>query len=280
MVGMERFELDSQWRCHPKHKIIPQTPPFCRINFNPKPKSENNLIYMYTWRLVKTSVEWVFEDRIEQIRKHFLKYTRQAFQFLPRIKEANILDVGCGSGIPTIELAKLSGGKITGIDIDQNTLDKLNEKIQLKGLCNRVFTKKCSLLNIDFPDESFDIIWAEGSIHIVGFEKGLRGLWRLLRQDGFLVVHDGIKDISNKLKKAPDLGYKLINHFMLPEDDWWVHYFEPLEQLINEQREKAKSIKDLRILESYQSEVNMFKTNPKENMSAFYIFQKCPKEMD
>lgn len=216
----------------------------------------------------------VLEAKIDQIRKHFLRYTRQAFQILPRIKEPHILDVGCGSGNPTIELAKISDGIITGIDIDQNMLDKLDEKIQEEGLSNRVFTKKCSLLNIDFPDETFDIIWAEGSIHIVGFEKGLKELRHLLRQDGFLVVHDGSKDISNKLRKLPDLGYKLVSHFMLPEDAWWIQYFEPLEQLIKQQRKKANNNESLSILERYQTEVNTYKMNPKENISAFYIFQK------
>lgn len=208
------------------------------------------------------------------MRKHFLKYTRQAFQILPRIKEPQILDVGCSSGNPTIELAKMSDGKITGIDIDQNELDKLTKKIQEEGLSNRVFTKKCSLLNIEFPEETFDIIWAEGSINIVGFEKGLKELRHLLRQDGFLVIHDGVKDVSNKLKKIPDLGYKLVNHFMLPDDAWWIHYFEPLERLIKEQRKKAKTNESPNILERYQAEINMYKMNPKENISAFYIFQK------
>ncbi|MGD2066713.1 MAG: class I SAM-dependent methyltransferase [Candidatus Bathyarchaeota archaeon] len=225
-------------------------------------------------RSERTSVESALETKKEQIRNYFLRYTRQAFRILPRIKEPHILDVGCGSGNPTIELAKLSDGRVTGIDIDQNSLDRLNAKIQKEGLSNRVFTKKCSLLNIDFPDETFDIIWAEGSIHIVGFEKGLKELRRLLRQDGFLVVHDGVKDISDKLKKTPDLGYTLINHFRLPDDAWWVHYFEPLERLIKEQHMKDKTNENLSIIARYQTEVNMYKMNPKENISAFYMFQK------
>ena len=166
-----------------------------KLNFNPKPKSEIILLYTYTRRLEKTSIESVLETKKDQIRKHFLRYTRQAFQILPRIKEPHILDVGCGSGNPTIELAKISDGIITGIDINQNMLDKLNDKIQKEGFSNHVFTKKCSLFDIDFPNETFDIIWAEGSIHIVGFEKALKELRHLLRQNGFFVVHDDIKII-------------------------------------------------------------------------------------
>jgi ubiquinone/menaquinone biosynthesis C-methylase UbiE len=216
----------------------------------------------------------IIETEIDQIRKRFLKYTRQAYQILPSIEEPYILDVGCGSGNPTIELAKLSEGKITGIDIDQNQLEKLNKKIQDEGLSNRVFTRNCSILDIDFPDETFDIIWAEGSIHIVGFEKGLTELRRLIRSGGFLVVHDGFKDVSNKLKKTSDLGYNLVNYFRLPDKIWWIDYFEPLEQLIKKLGKKTKSNEALKVLERYQNEVNRYKANPKENVSAFYIFQK------
>jgi ubiquinone/menaquinone biosynthesis C-methylase UbiE len=171
-------------------------------------------------------------------------------------------------------LAKLCDGKIIGIDIDQKSLDKLNEKIQKEGLSKRVFTKKCSLLNLDFPNDNFDIIWAEGSINIVGFEKSLKELRNLLRKDGFLVIHDGVKEISTKLKKTSELGYKLLNHFRLPEDAWWIHYFEPLDQLIKEFKEKAKNGKIQTILERFQNEVDQYKINPKKNVSAFYIFQK------
>ena len=190
------------------------------------------------------------------------------------MESPHILDVGCGSGIPTIELAKLSGGKVTGIDVDQNQLNRLDKRIQEEGLSNRVFARNCSLLDVDFPDETFDIIWAEGSMHIVGFERGLKECRKLLKPEGFLVVHDGIKEISHKLDRVPDFGYKLVNHFMLPDDVWWTDYFEPLERLIKKWRDRAKSPESLRILERCQNEVNIFKTNPEDNVSAFYIFQK------
>ena len=89
-----------------------------------------------------------------------------------------------------------------------------------------------------------------------------------------MVVHDGVNHVSHKLKKTQELGYKLINQFMLPDNVWWTEYFEPLELLIKDWRKKTKSTEALNILESYQKEANMFKMNPKENVSAFYIFQK------
>ena len=68
----------------------------------------------------------------------------------------------------------LSKGKIVGIDIDQSLLDELDRKIEREGLSNRVESRKCSTLRLDFPDESFDIIWVEGAIRAIGFEEGLK----------------------------------------------------------------------------------------------------------
>lgn len=221
------------------------------------------------------SIESILEARKDQIRKHFLKYTRQAFQLIPRMKDPHILDVGCGSGIPTIELAKMSKGRIMGIDTDQHLLDILAKRIKEEELSRQVGIKKCSLFDIDFPQETFDIIWAEGSIWIIGLRKGLQVWNPLLKPKGFLVVHDSIRTFSNELDVSSKLGYRLVNHFELPEDSWLKQYCEPLETIIKEHTEKAKSNFALRkLLDEYQNEVNIIRKNPKDNMSAFYIFQK------
>lgn len=70
------------------------------------------------------------EINIDHFREAFSKYTRKAFQLLPKLKRPKILDIGCGSGVPTIELIKLSIGEIIGLDIDQTQLEKLERKIE------------------------------------------------------------------------------------------------------------------------------------------------------
>jgi len=225
------------------------------------------------------SIESTFEDRLSKIKDHlrerFNKYTRRAFQMLPEIQKRRILDIGCGSGIPTIELAKLSEGEIIGIDINQSLLDKLNRRIEEEGFSNQVKAVKCSLFEIDFPDESFDIIWAEGSIWVIGFEKGLKEWRRLLKPNGFLVVHDEIKTVSDNLKKIPNYGYKLLAIFQLPEDAWWTEYYRPLEKQAKNLHLKFKNnLEALKIFERLQSEIDSVKSNPKEHSSAFYIMQK------
>jgi len=69
---------------------------------------------------------------------------------------------------------RLVQGEVIGIDIDQPALDKFARKIKEVGLTDRVWALSCSMFDMDFPDGSFDIIWSEGSIYAVGFEKRLR----------------------------------------------------------------------------------------------------------
>jgi len=211
----------------------------------------------------------------DRFRERLNKYTRRAFQMLPKIENPHILDIGCGSGVPTIELAKLSGGEIIGIDIKQSSLDELNRKIEEEGFSDRVRTMRCSLFEMDFPDESFDIIWAEGSIWVIGFERGLKEWRPLLKPNGFLVVHDEIKTVSNKLKKIPGCSYKLKNYFSLPEDAHWTEYYRPLETRIKKLYMQYKNNSEaLKILKRHQNEIDMVKRNPNEYSSAFYIMQK------
>jgi len=219
--------------------------------------------------------ETILQTDKDLLREGLSKYTRKAFHMLPKLDKPHILDIGCGSGVPTMELARLSQGEVIGIDIDQPALDKLTSKIKEAGLADQVQAVNCSILDMDFPDGSFDIIWSEGSIYIIGFEKGLREWRRFLKPNGFLVVHDEIGNISEKLEQISSCGYELLEYFTLGEDTWWIEYFAPLEKRINEVRAKhADAPKTLVALDSDQREIDMFKKNPSRYESVFFIMKK------
>ncbi len=208
-------------------------------------------------------------------REHLLKYTRKAFQLLPKLVKPRILDIGCGSGIPTIELAKLCNGEIVGIDTNQSLLDKLNLRIKEKGLSKRISTLRCSMLKLNFPPQGFDIIWSEGSVFVIGFEQALLEWSHLLKPDGFLVIHDKIDNMNEKLKKIPKCGYKLIHHFTLSRDVWWKEYYEPFELCVIELRNKHKDDSGaLKSFKNYQNEINSVKKSLQTDLSVYYIIQK------
>jgi ubiquinone/menaquinone biosynthesis C-methylase UbiE len=186
--------------------------------------------------------------RIEKdhIRENLNKYTRKAFKLLPKCKNPHILDIGCGTGVPTIELTKISDGHIIGIDIDATSLNLLQIKIKEMGLNNRVSVIKDSILTMDFPEESFDIIWAEGSIFVIGFENSLKKWHRFLKPNGFLVIHDENKDYTPL--ELLIQGF----HHKYPNDS----------ELINE-------------LNKDRIEIDKCKSNSIETSSFFVIMQKA-----
>ena len=213
--------------------------------------------------------------RKDKIRKRLLKYTRKAFRMLPQMDKPLILDIGCGSGIPTLELARLSQGEVMGIDIDQPALDEFDIRIRQARLSDRVQAVNYSIFDMDFADESFDIIWSEGSIYAIGFKRGLREWMRLLKPGGYLVVHAEQGNVEEKLGKISNCGYELLGYFILSVDTWWSEYFAPLEKWIAESG--TKSTDDPKILEELhlaQVELDMFKEHPERNSSVYFVMKK------
>ena len=196
---------------------------------------------------------------------------------LPEINKPRILDIGCGSGIPTLELARLSHGKVIGIDIDRQALGIFSGKIKEAVLTDWVQALDCSMSEMDFPNESFDILWSEGSIYAIGFEKGLKEWKRFIKPGGFLVVHDEQGNVSKKLEQIHGCGYELLGYFLLGKEIWETEYFTPLEKLANEfQNKLTDDPKILGELNQVQEELEMFKKNPERNSSVYFVMKrKC-----
>jgi ubiquinone/menaquinone biosynthesis C-methylase UbiE len=219
--------------------------------------------------------ETVLQAEKDLLREKLCKYARKAFQMLPKLDKPRILDIGCGSGVATIELARLSQGEVLGIDIDQHALDKFTKKITKVGLTDRVQVVNCSIFDMDFAEESFDIIWSEGSIYVIGFKRGLHEWKRFLKPNGFMVIHDEKGNVKKKLKQISNCGYELVGYFILSEDTWWTEYFAPLEELIGKFRTRYTN--DPHILEELhqaQEELELFKKNPERNSSIYFVIQK------
>jgi ubiquinone/menaquinone biosynthesis C-methylase UbiE len=91
-----------------------------------------------------------------------------------------ILDIGCGPGMQTIKLAKLPNWLVDALDNHLPFLDQLNENAKKEGVSQKIRAAMGDTANLKFASESFDLIWSEGAIFVIGFEKGLREWRRLL----------------------------------------------------------------------------------------------------
>jgi ubiquinone/menaquinone biosynthesis C-methylase UbiE len=77
----------------------------------------------------------------------------------------------------TMDLIKLTKGTIVAVDNHQPYLDVLNEKVTRAGFSGRIQVLNHDMFTLDFKDQSFDVIWAEGAIYIIGFKKGIKS-WK------------------------------------------------------------------------------------------------------
>ncbi len=145
------------------------------------------------------------------------KYLIKAIAKLQLNGDEKVLDVGCGRGLFSIEIAKkLSSGKVTGIDIWQakdqsgNSLSSALENICSEGVENRVEFKTANMCAIPFPDHSFDVLTSSLALHNVPSKEGrataLAEMARVLKPSGRLILID-FRNSSEYLSVLSQLGW-------------------------------------------------------------------------
>ena len=124
----------------------------------------------------------------DRCRENLLPYTVRAFSLLPKMESPTIADIGCGTGVPTLELARLSDGMIYAVDTDNRSLGRLGAEMDRLGFRDRIRIINGSIDSPELPANGIDILWAEGSIYNLGFERGLASFLPLLKPGGHVAV--------------------------------------------------------------------------------------------
>lgn len=138
--------------------------------------------------------------------------------------EMKVLDMGCGPGFFTIEIAKMIGsdGKVFSVDLQEGMLNQIKKKIKGTELEKRIHLIKSGVDNFVVPDK-VDFILAFYMIHEVPNKENLFKLLKnILDENGqFLVVEPKLFHVSKKefeltLQKAEQAGFKITNGPKLP----------------------------------------------------------------
>jgi SAM-dependent methyltransferase len=222
--------------------------------------------------------------------------TGKAFRVLTQLpKQPRILDIGCGPGMQTLDLATLTEGTIVALDNHPPFLERLKAAVEQRNLGSRVTVVNGDMFALDFAPGTFDLIWAEGSAYIMGFEKALRAWKQLLKKHGYIAVtevawlrpdppeelqsfwakeYPSIQDIEANLNVVRRSGYSPIGHFTLPESDWWDYYYTPIEAKLEGLRTKYKDNPDaLQVLEMEEREIDIYRRYSDYYGYVFYIGQ-------
>ncbi|MEV4889614.1 class I SAM-dependent methyltransferase [Nonomuraea sp. NPDC055795] len=164
-----------------------------------------------------------------------------------------VLDVGCGPGRSSLVLAAVAEADVIAIDTHQPFLDQLRKAAARQNLTDRIHVVNVSMADLPYPDQTFDMIWAEGSIYHIGFDHALRIWRRLLTPGGALIVTEcewttpdpaaelrayweqiySLRTGTENTAAARAAGYDVVGTFRLPDNDWFDEYYEPLESRIS-----------------------------------------------
>lgn len=222
--------------------------------------------------------------------------TKKVFSYLPELPvDAQILDVGCGSGAQTRDLISLTAGTVTAVDNHQPFLDSIASWAGKDGFSGRIKTICASMDALPFEKEQFDLIWSEGAIFIIGFERGLNAWKPLVKKSGFIVVSDAVwfepnppQELVQWWEKAGDIprtedqlaeqvrnaGLRLVATYRLPETGWWENYYVPMRARVAELRKIHGTNPALAaILDSCDNEADTYRKFKRYYGYTFFVMQ-------
>ncbi|CAM5303022.1 GNAT family N-acetyltransferase [Streptomyces tanashiensis] len=174
--------------------------------------------------------------------------TRRLLALAGRLPERpRVLDLGCGPGRSALLLAAEAGAEVTAVDTHEPFLAELRETAAARGLDGSVHTLNADMGALPFPDGSFDLVWAESSVFVLGFDRALAEWRRLLAPGGTLVLtecvwtteepgpaarafwedHYRLRTVAGNAAAAIEAGYHVLGTVPQPDGDW-DEYYVPL----------------------------------------------------
>ena len=206
--------------------------------------------------------------------------TLKALSFIDNLTDKSLIaDIGCGTGGQTMVLAQQAPGHITGFDLFPAFIDRFNTNAGELNLQERVKGVVCSMDNLPFQNEELDLIWSEGAIYNIGFERGLNEWRKFLKTGGYIAVTESswftdkrpaeienycrphfpeMNTISNKVAQIEKAGYMPVATFTLPTTCWTDHYFTPLiraQEMFLDKYAGNKTAEDFVELQRYDAEI-------------------------
>lgn len=114
-----------------------------------------------------------------------------------------LLDVGCGPGTISSDLARLvAPGIVVGIDRSIEVIDVARRGLDETGPANLTF-QLGDVYDLDFDDATFDVVYAHQVLqHLSDPVRALREMRRVLRSNGLLAIRDA--DYSAFTWSPPD----------------------------------------------------------------------------
>lgn len=219
--------------------------------------------------------------------------TRRAFKMMSGVPESpRILDVGCGPGMQTIELLRISSGTVVALDLLPKMITQVKARAESAGVSDRLEMLEQDMKEMAFPESSFDVIWSEGAIYILGFEAGLKKIKEFVKPGGYIAVSEvvwlkpnpprevvefwkeypEIDTVAAKLEVIKRTGYEIVGHFIFPATAWTDQYYNPMERRIAEKTAEWSGIPEAEaVLKEAKDEISIFRKYSDYFSYAFFV---------
>lgn len=158
--------------------------------------------------------DWTIEDwakKLKQQADESNEYRHKLYEKVDLKNKRRILDVGCGTGAVTMDIALLTKGDVVGVDIDDGKLQKA-ERL-LSGI-NNAKVMKANVLNLPFENESFDlVVFNIVLVYIKDQQKAVNEMARVTRKNG--VVFATLEpDYASRIDYPENLASPLMLKYM------------------------------------------------------------------
>jgi SAM-dependent methyltransferase len=220
---------------------------------------------------------------------------------IDRAAPLKVADLGCGTGASTILLARLLNARITAVDFLQDFLDVLGQRAESTGVEDKISPLARSMDDLPFANEEFDVIWSEGAIYNIGFERGVAEWRRFLKTGGILVASEitwltasrpaelqkhwdreypEIDVASGKIRVLEKHGFSPVGYFVLPEHCWLEEYYRPMQARFEDFLNRNGNTEEARaIVNAEQHEIDLYEKYKSHLSYGVYIAKKAGIEV-
>ena len=159
------------------------------------------------------------QDLDDQLTGRLTRMRRKVIPWLAEhcgLKGRSVLEIGCGTGSSLVAFAE-QGALVTGLDIDDLSLEVSKKRLQLYGLEAELINGNAAALEALFRGRSFDLIIFSAALEHMTLEERLTSLtaaMNLLHPGGWLVV----LETPNRLWHYDFHTSLLPFYFWLPDD--------------------------------------------------------------
>ncbi|MCX5141908.1 MULTISPECIES: methyltransferase domain-containing protein [unclassified Streptomyces] len=118
-----------------------------------------------------------------------VRLVEELISFAPVPKGSRVLDAGCGIGASSAHLAAKLDCEVDGITISEEQIGRAETKAAEAGVSDRTAFRLMDAMHTDYPDGSFDVVWALESCELMPDKPAfLAECFRVLKPGGTLLV--------------------------------------------------------------------------------------------